>query len=59
MTKEAALLALQSKFEITEYVVARELHEDGSPHLHIFMKVDKKVTFKSDKFDLGAFHGNY
>lgn len=46
-----------------EYVVAEEKHEDGSPHLHAFIKYDKKDTWKEDKWDLTQdgvlYHGNY
>lgn len=39
--------------------MARELHEDGTPHVHVFAKYSKKVEWKSDKWDIGTYHGNY
>ena len=41
-------------------LVARELHADGNPHLHVFLTCKKKFdTCKADFFDLGDYHGNY
>ena len=44
-----------------EYIVARELHEDGSPHLHAFVKFSEKVWLdkKVTRFDFQGYHGNY
>lgn len=44
---------------ITEYVIAQEKHEDGSPHVHAFIKYNKKVEWKETKWDIGGYHGNY
>lgn len=41
---------------ITEYIVARELHKDGNPHLHAFLKFAKKLTFLEDRFDVDGYH---
>ena len=59
MPPKAALEYLREKLTIVEYVIAQEAHADGSLHLHAFIKVEKKIRFKHDKFDFGAFHGNY
>lgn len=40
-------------------MIATELHKDGHPHLHIFVKYEARVTWKVDKWDIGAYHGNY
>lgn len=60
ITKEDALTILRTNFtqEIKEYVICEEKHEDGEPHLHAFIKFDKKVKF-SKKFDLLEYHGHY
>jgi hypothetical protein len=61
ITKEAALPMLRSidNHEIIEYVIAEELHEDGTPHLHAFIRYDAKVEYKTTKWDIGEHHGNY
>lgn len=57
--KEKALELLKLTGAISEYVIAREVHADGDFHLHAFLKYERKVDFKSDKWDLGSHHGNY
>lgn len=61
ISKEAALPLLRAvdNHEIVEYVIAEEKHQDGTPHLHAFIKYDKKVEYKSTKWDLQEYHGNY
>lgn len=59
MPPQAALEYLREKLTIVEYVIAQEDHKDGSKHLHAFIKTEKPTSFKHDKFDFGAFHGNY
>lgn len=58
--KEEALVLFQTSGlpEIQEYVIAEESHEDGTPHLHCFLKFVRKIRF-SKKFDLLTYHGNY
>lgn len=63
--KEEALEILKAKaFErdlrIVEYIVAQEKHEDGSDHLHVFLKLDRVFNCKDSEFwDLNNYHGNY
>lgn len=59
ISKEDALELLKATGELEEWVVASELHKDGTPHLHAFIKYSRKVDFKVDRWDLGTFHGNY
>lgn len=59
LTKEVALKILDAKLAIQEYVICEEKHKDGSPHLHAFIKLKTRVYFKSDRFDLEEWHGNY
>lgn len=59
--KEDALTILETNFPnqtIKEYIVAEEEHEDGEPHLHAFIKFDKKIKF-TQRFDLLEYHGHY
>jgi len=44
---------------IAEHVICEEKHVDGSPHVHAFVKYNKKVTWKEDKWDIDGYHGNY
>lgn len=44
---------------ILEYVIAQEDHQDGTKHLHVFLKTERKISFKHDKFDFPQNHGNY
>lgn len=48
---------------IIEHVVATELHQDGFPHLHAWIRYEKKVTFSTTRWDLRTadkvYHGNY
>lgn len=44
---------------VKEAIVAQEEHKDGAKHLHVFVRYDKKVEWKSDKWDIGNNHGNY
>lgn len=50
---------LSARYALVKYVVAEELHADGQPHLHAFLQLARKATFKADMFDLGEFHGHY
>jgi hypothetical protein len=40
-------------------VIARELHQDGVPHVHAFIKYEKKVQFSATRWDLDDYHGHY
>ncbi len=46
---------------LSNYVICRELHESGDPHLHAFAKFDDGVTwdFAKKGFDLKENHGSY
>lgn len=62
-TKEELLAALPSfsTHPVVEWVICRELHEDGSPHLHAFVKFGAKIFLDRamNKFDFMGYHGNY
>ena len=44
---------------IVEWVVASEKHQDGTDHLHAFIKYEKKTEGLLASGDLDGFHGNY
>lgn len=45
LSKDEILKAVDNINKVATYVVARELHEDGNPHLHLFMKFERKLNF--------------
>lgn len=53
----------KSPLTIVEYVICEEKHENGDPHLHAFIKLDKRVRFDARMFDIiyegKDYHGNY
>jgi len=64
ISKELAITILTDISPVVAYVAAEEKHEDGSPHLHIYLKFERKKMVKSPKcFDLEydgiTYHGNY
>jgi len=63
ITKEEALAMLKAKLApkpIRGIVVAAELHEDGSPHLHAYILLEKQLETVNPRYwDLGEYHGNY
>ena len=41
-------------------VVARELHEDGTPHLHAYVMLNAEFNCTASSYwDLQGWHGNY
>jgi hypothetical protein len=59
ITKEAMLYYLMEQFNPSFCRVGSELHEDGSPHLHVLMQADEPLRSKSSKFfDIHGFHPN-
>jgi len=63
LSKEEALRLLQLKLAskpITGAVVCRELHEDGSPHIHAYILLEKRFCCQNARFwDLNGHHGDY
>ena len=56
---DALKLKLSSK-KIKHIIVARELHEDGTPHLHAYISLEEKTNFKASScLDIDGYHGNY
>lgn len=50
LTRETLLQELQAIFEIKDYVIAQEMHQDGSPHLHAFLKFERKINKRTADF---------
>jgi hypothetical protein len=64
IVKEEALEQLKVHLPIKEYIIATENHEDGTPHLHAFIALHKKVDIRSATLldlerDGVTYHGNY
>lgn len=62
--KEIAKILLEDRGTIIEGIFAEEKHEDGTPHLHAYIKFDRKRNFTNNTcFDLlyegKNYHGNY
>lgn len=61
--KEEALQLLLLKLAgkpVQGAVVCRELHEDGTPHIHAYVLLEKQFSCKDVNFwDLNGHHGNY
>lgn len=61
--KEEALGLIQRKLQehnILDYLVAQENHKDGGKHLHMYIKLDKKLDSRDAAcLDLNGNHGHY
>lgn len=58
--KEELWAALNQKGTVTEYIVSRELHADGTPHLHAYVKYEKRRNVTNPAyFDFNGYHGDY
>lgn len=62
--KELVLAQYQDLGTLTYCIIAKELHQDGTPHIHVCCTFDRKRNFVSPNcFDLlydgRTFHGNY
>jgi hypothetical protein len=63
-TKQELLQQLQSKITFADYVIGRELHQDGGAHFHAVLVADKKFDIRNAnmldvEFENKKFHGNY
>lgn len=61
LTRDEVLALLLAKVPDAEYVlIASELHQDLTPHIHVFIKLKTKLRISSSTyFDVNTFHGNY
>lgn len=59
LSKETLLEELKKIKAPDYYVIAEELHEDGSPHLHALLRYNKPIDIKrQDYFDIQGHHPN-
>ena len=52
------------RYKISEYAIAKELHKDGTPHIHAWIKVIKKIDSTNNRLldltkDNKTHHGEY
>lgn len=63
LKKEEVYNHFINKFDPLEILVAHEYHEDGTSHLHVFLKHNRRRRTNFVDLDLpgidGMFHGNY
>lgn len=60
ISKEDAYHLLLEKFIVELICVASERHADGSPHLHVYIKLKGTLDTRDPNFaDIQGFHGNY
>ena len=60
LEREEVAQALTKVGKYKELIVAKETHQDGEPHLHVYVKFEEEKDCTSGKtFDIGEFHGNY
>jgi hypothetical protein len=60
LTKDQVRDAYKLFGQYEHIIVAHELHQDGSDHIHVYVKfVQKKNVKSSSYFDIAGFHGNY
>lgn len=60
-TKEECRMRIEERWPDCHYVLARETHEDGQPHLHIFLKFEAVQSVSDPSyFDfIAGQHGDY
>ena len=58
-TKESLLDFLHTRGTISKCVIARELHEDGNPHLHAYVNFENRIKRVVTRyFDFNEYHPN-
>lgn len=60
---ELLLSFLKGKYNVEKYIISQEKHEDGNPHIHCYLKMDKQLNIRNDRaFDYTSgetvFHPN-
>jgi len=59
LTRERLRDFLQNELGVRRFLVARELHDDGNPHLHAYAGWDSRKRFTDARvFDLDGHHPN-
>lgn len=66
MTKELCLLQVKEmNLQLKAYIIAEEIHQDGSPHLHVYIETNNQLEVTNPTFfdivgiDGTTYHGNY
>ena len=62
LTKETVLEVIKEKFGILlkGYVISVEQHQDGTPHVHVFVRLSRVKNICSARWlDIGGIHGKY
>lgn len=44
------LKEILSSYVVQNYIVVREYHEDGEPHLHVYLELLKKLSITTSNF---------
>lgn len=58
-TKEDVLALLKAKRPFQQIIVSRELHQDGTPHIHVYLYYSERFNCKNERFfDIGQHHPN-
>lgn len=47
VSKEDALRQLKEIVPVEKALVAEEAHEDGTPHVHAYLKLSKRINIKN------------
>lgn len=59
LTKEEVSKVLHDQFEVEAFTIARELHQDGTPHIHAVIVLSSSPnTTNCRLFDINGFHPN-
>jgi len=59
ISKETLLEKLQEVLSIADYAISKELHQDGTPHLHAFIKLSSKLNTRDPRYlDVDGHHPN-
>lgn len=63
MDVKDVLECYEMRLQVEEYIIAKEAHKDGTPHIHVYLNLTKKTRVKVEHFDLVdvdvKYHGNY
>jgi len=49
-----------SAYCVQRYIVAKELHKDGTKHVHVYLQLERRCSIPTPTFlDINEHHGNY
>lgn len=59
LTKEEVSTSLQNQFDVKTFTISRELHQDGTPHIHAVIVLQSSPNTTNMRcFDINGFHCN-